>query len=183
MFVKKFKPIFWLEGPYIVLSQDRDFFPNGYCLIGSAPSSEVNYFATAILAPCENRAEYQFIAPREKLTKSLDGFPSSLPMVEIQINLNEPRNLDAVNIIAPIGLGNWTTLPIQNTWGIAVVDKVGNEYKIRNEGQRMDRMNLPHENKLTLWLPDNGKLTKCPELQIELVFDGGKHFSSVADCN
>jgi hypothetical protein len=130
-----------------------------------------------------NIANYQFFPAHENLTKTLDGFPPSLPMVEIQVLLSESKNLDAINVLAPNGLGNWTSLPIQNTWGIAVVDKVGDEYKVRNEGQRVGKMNLSHGGKLYLWFPDNGGLSKCPELQVELVFNDGTHSTTVATCN
>jgi hypothetical protein len=127
-------------------------------------------------------ANYQFTPPQENLTKALDAFPPTLPMVEIRIQLIENKNLDSVYVLAPNGLGNWTTHPIKSTWGIGVIDKDGDVYKINNAGQRVDKMNLPHGRKLTLWIPDNGNLSKCPELQVELVFEGGSPINTVADC-
>jgi hypothetical protein len=125
-------------------------------------------------------AEYQFIPSNESLTKVLDGFPPTLPMVEIQVQLRESKNLDSVNVVAPNGLGNWTTHPIKQTWGIGIIDRDNGVSKIKNDGQRNDKMNLAHGHKLTLWFPDNGSLTSRPELQVELVFDGGARINTVA---
>jgi hypothetical protein len=188
MFVRKYKPIFWLEGSFIALSQNRDFVPKGYCLIGSAPSSEVNSFATQILAPCANQAnqadqaEYTFIPSRPSQTKLLDSFPSELSMIEVQVPLGKFSNLDSINVLALGGLGNWTTLPIKNTWGIAIVEKSGDEYRIRNEGLRVEKMNLAHADKVIFWFSDNGRLSKCPELQVDLGFNGGEHKAIPANC-
>ena len=129
-----------------------------------------------------DHAEYQFIASNASVTSKLEAFPASLPMIEVELELTESKNIDSVNIFSPNGLGNWTTFPIKNTWGIGVVNNAGGSYKMDNEGQRKARMNIAHGRKLSLWFPDNGNLTRCPELRVEIFFEGGDTINTIARC-
>lgn len=125
--------------------------------------------------------KYQLIPPQSELVGGLENFPATLPLAEIQIELNESENLDAVYVLAPDGLGEWTTHPINNLWGVGIIDKEGG-YKIRNEGSRNEKLNLPISRKLTLWIADNGNLSKCTDLNVQLLFAGGKIVNTLAGC-
>lgn len=124
-------------------------------------------------------AKFHFIPPQESLVKGLDDFPATLSLVEVQIELNNVENLEAAHVVAPNALGDWTTQPVKNIWGVGVIDKEGGN-KIKNAGPRKENLNLPIGRQLTLWFPDNGSLNKSPELQVELLVDGGKRVSFVA---
>jgi hypothetical protein len=128
------------------------------------------------------KAKYQLIPPHEDLVKHLAIFPPSLPLVEIQIELNEPKILDTVRVLAPNG-GEWTSRAIDpGLWGIVIVDTdAGN--KILNDWPRRELMGLSVGRKLTLWIPNNGDLSKCPKFEVELLLGGGKRVSTIAGCS
>jgi hypothetical protein len=127
-------------------------------------------------------AEYKFIPSHEGQTTGLDSFPATLPIVEIQFELHESINVAAVNVIAPNGLGDWTTRPVKNTWGIGIVNIKGGVLTVINKGPRTEKMKLTVSRNLILWFPDNGGLSKCPELQVEFLLDSGKFINAIADC-
>jgi len=127
------------------------------------------------------KAQYQVIPPHEDLVKHLATFPAALPLVEIQIELNEPKILDTVRVLSPNG-GEWTSRPVDpGLWGIVILDKeAGN--KVLNDWPRTELMNLPVGRKLTLWIPNNGDLSQCPKFELELSFSGGKRVNALAGC-
>jgi len=127
-------------------------------------------------------ADYLRISPQADLVKNLTTFPATLPLVEIQLELTESKILDSVRVLA-LGGGEWITSPInQGLWGVAVIDKVGGVYKVMNEGPRKEKMNIPISRFLTLWIPNNGDLSKCPELKLKLLFSGGERVNTIASC-
>jgi hypothetical protein len=102
-------------------------------------------------------------------------------LVEIQIELKEAKVLDSVRVLA--GGGEWITSSInQGLWGVAVVENEGGVYKIMNDGPRKALMNLAVSQKLILWIPNNGDLSKCPKFEIELLFGDGKRVNALAEC-
>jgi len=124
------------------------------------------------------KAEYETRAAQEQSTIGLENFPATLPLVEIQLDLGESKKLDAVVVR---GLGEWTTRPVDNLWGVGILDS-NNRDEIRNQGARKEKLDLTVDRELTLWISDNGSFLKCPDLQIELLFGDGKRMSAVAEC-
>jgi hypothetical protein len=143
------------------------------------------------LSACGKKAEianakFHFIPPQESLVKGMDNFPATRSLVEVQLELNNIKTLEAVHVYAPDALGHWTTQPVDGIWGVAVVDKEGGKNQINNVGPRKGNLNLPVGNRLTLWFPDNNNLNKVPNLQVDLSIDGGKlvsFFSTQGDLN
>ena len=127
-------------------------------------------------------ANYKFIPSHELQTSVLDNFPKTLPMIEMQLVFQEAVSVSSVNIIAPNGLGDWTTRPVKNTWGIGILNKVNSVADIINKGPRVAKLNFSVDRDLLLWFPDNGNLYNCPELQIEISLENGKSINTVADC-
>jgi hypothetical protein len=85
-------------------------------------------------------------------------------------------------VLSPNG-GVWITSPInQGLWGVAVIDNMGGVEKLLNDGPRKESMNLSIAHTLTLWIPNNGDLSTCPQFEIELLFAEGERFKSVANC-
>jgi len=141
-------------------------------------TSDRNYQLVEML---QTKAEYQRIPPHPDLVKNLTTFPATLPLVEIQIELKETKVLDSVRVLA--GGGEWITSSVnQGLWGVAVVDNEGGVYKIMNDGPRKEKMGLPVNQKITLWIPNSGDLSKCPQFEVELLFGGGERVSTVAAC-
>jgi hypothetical protein len=58
----------------------------------------------------------------------------------------------------------------------------GSRKEIRNKGPRKEKLNLAVDQKLTLLISDNGSFSKCPDVQIELLFSDGQRVSTVASC-
>jgi hypothetical protein len=127
--------------------------------------------------------EYRFITHHESLTKELDAFPKTGSVVEVNFKLNESMNVASVKIIAPNGLGDWTTLPVKDTWGIGVVKKNGVVLNVINKGVRERTMKLHLEGNISLWFPDNGNLSKCPELKVIFLLNNGETINTIADCS
>lgn len=138
--------------------------------------SPIDYYSSQVAA------KYHLIEPHENLVKGLDNFPSTVQLAEIQIELKKSVNLDSVSILAVGGLGTWTTSPINHLWGVGIIDQVGLG-KIINKGARTEKLSLAINRKLTLLIPDNGNLSNCPELKVDLLIDGSIHLGALATCS
>lgn len=147
----------------------------------SAPTVTPAVVAPPLIQLPKNKVVYHFIAPQEPLVKVLDNFPAALPLIEIQLGLKEAGSVDSIYVSAPNGLGEWTTLPSNNLWGIGIIEK-SNGLRIRNAGGRKENLTLPIGRNLILWLPDNGNLSECPELYVELILTSGKRVAASANC-
>lgn len=163
------------------------------CFLKLTVEKKVKYIFTVIavallalnLTACEKKTEivnakFHFMPPQESLVKGLDNFPATRSLVEVQLELNNIKSLEAVHVYAPDALGHWTTQPVEGIWGVAVVNKDGGQNQITNIGSRKENLNLPVSNQVTLWFPDNGNLNKVPNLQVDLLVDGGKLVSIFA---
>jgi len=131
------------------------------------------------------KASYHSSPSQDALVKDLDNFPTALPLATIQIALPNPTTLKAISISA-IGsenteLGNWTTQPISHLWGIGILGETPNS-KLVNYGKRKEDLNIPISETLSLLIPDNGNLSKCPDLHIQLLYINGDRASTVASC-
>jgi hypothetical protein len=128
----------------------------------------------------KSNASYRFLSPQPNIVNGMESFPSTLPLIEIQIGLSEPVSLNSVYVAAPNALGEWTTQPANNLWGVGIIEY--GEHKILNSGARKVKLNTPIGRNLTLWIPDNGNLSKCPQLHVELILVDGKHISATPNC-
>jgi hypothetical protein len=137
--------------------------------------SPIDYYSEKI------KADYQFIHSNIDLVNKLDNFPTSVSLVKIQIDMQSFFYLDAVYIEIEDGSGEWTTKPINHLWGVGIIDQLGQGIVINN-GKRTEKLSLPINQKLTLLIPDNGKLQYCPKLRVSLLIDGNKHFGTIANC-
>jgi hypothetical protein len=128
---------------------------------------------------------YHLSGSQENLVKGLVGFPSSLPLATVAIELKYSAPLKSINIGAigkkDANVGNWTTQSISYLWGIGILDNATGSTLINN-GDRREELNIPIDRKLTLLIPDNGNLSKCPDLYIQLTYMNGKHARTLAGC-
>lgn len=135
------------------------------------------------------KINYKMISPQANIVKILDNFPTTLPIAEMQIIVQEPEIINAVDIISFGGhsVGHWSSLPIYHLWGIGIIDKTNNNgninYNVKNPGTRIEKLNLPISDVLTLWIAENGSLEKCFDLNVTITFSGGKVKKYIAQCH
>jgi hypothetical protein len=55
-------------------------------------------------------------------------------------------------------------------------------FTIKNNDIRKYNLELPASEKLIFLIPDNGNLSACPPLNINLTYNGYRHLSFVANC-
>lgn len=164
-----------LLGNYSLIDQNNEI--QFYLPIESAQKALVAHF--------QGFAKYHLITPEEPLVENLENFPATFPLAEILIELSESAILNSVSVTASNNLGNivgnWTSKPVSHLWGIGIIDKEST-VQIRNNGFRKGNLDLPIGQKLTLLIPDNGNLSACPPLEINLTYNGYRHLSIIANC-
>lgn len=167
----------------------RSILQESYTLIDQ--NNEIKLFlpskvagASLIVERLDGIANYKLIPPNEALVKELDNFPPTLSLAAIQIELSQSANLKRISISATKGLsdvGGWTTRPIPHLWGIGIVDDESST-KLKNYGPRGNNLNLTVGQRLTLLIPDNGNLSGCPNLKIDMDYGNHGHLSINARC-
>jgi hypothetical protein len=133
----------------------------------------------------EIKATYHLVPAQESLVNGLENFPPPRPMAEIQLDFLPANTLKAISVSA-IGnngadLGNWTTLPVNYLWGIAIKNNL-NSGTLLNYGSRKEELKLTVDRKLSLLISDNDNLPKCPGLYMQLIFIDGSRVSTLASC-
>jgi hypothetical protein len=128
------------------------------------------------------------IAPDASLVSGLENFPSNSNLAVVEITLNTPGTLSAIDISArdkvrgwPYNNGMWTTRRNENWWGIGIADssQLG---KINNKGARTNALGIKVSNELTLLLPLGAGPYVCDEYLIDMWFEDERRVVASANC-
>lgn len=131
-------------------------------------------------------ASYSLTPPQEALVNGLDNFPTKRSLASILIDIGRSDTLLKSISISAIGInntdvGNWTTQPLSHLWGIGILGgKSGSA--LLNYGSRKDNLKLALPSELTLLIPDNGNLHKCPDIYIQIFYADGSRAETLATC-
>lgn len=129
------------------------------------------------------KGDYRTMPPQRDFVEGMDNFPAETPLATIRLNLESSKTIKAISIsaIAEDGtdLGNWTTQPTTHLWGIGIFN---DSNVLANKGSRKTELDLMVAQNLSLLIPDNGNLPRCPKLYIELLFSDGTRTSTFIQC-
>ena len=127
-------------------------------------------------------AKYHLRTVDSNKIKDLENFPITTLVAEVKIEFKNNFKLDSISIVADGGLGSWTTRPIYHLWGVGIFDQY-TSYNIINNGKRTEELRIPINSTLKILIPDNGSLSKCPILKINLATGDNNYLSTKAVCS